>query len=412
MKQGFQLNIRIIILFIIGTFSTGAQGFASENQRDFSAWLAGVKHEAAERGISAVTIEQSLTNLELLPKVVKLDQRQPEYSQVFSYYLSRAVTAERIKDGQNMMRRYSKLLAQLERQYGVPSRFLVALWGLETNYGRLKGNFSVISSLASLSFEGRRESLFRRELFDALAILDRGDIKFNSMKGSWAGAMGHMQFMPSTYLDYAVDQDGDGRIDLFNSVPDALGSAGNYLREIGWKIGYNWGREVRLPRDFDIDLASVSASAKENKMALREWANLGVMRADGVVLPHSDITAALVLPEGSEGAAFLVYDNYNVILDWNYSVFYALSIGHLADRLIGLSDLVAQPRNEQPLSRPEIIGLQSNLINLGYLEGKADGILGSKTRKAIKKFQRSNSLIADGYADRAIILAVTKSLQK
>ncbi len=393
-------------LFVLALFSTSPEVRADEVGRDFSAWLSGVKTEAAQRGISAGVLEQALADLELDPRVVELDRRQPEFTQTFSRYLGRAVTDARIKDGQDMMRRHANLLTALEREYGVPGRFLVAFWGLETNFGRIKGGFPVVGALATLSFDGRREAMFRRELFDALTILERGHIDAKSMTGSWAGAMGHTQFMPSTFLAHAIDRDGDGRVDLWNSIPDALGSAANYLHHLGWNFGFTWGREVRLPEGFDIDLASVSASAKETKLPLQQWADLGVKRADGGSLPLADITAALIIPEGAEGAAFLVYDNYNVVLNWNRSVFYAIAIGHLADRLAGMGPLVAQPRTDEPLSRSEVIDLQRGLIALEHLNGEADGILGSGSRRAVKSFQTANGLTADGYADRELANAV------
>ncbi len=406
MKRNIFAYARVVALAVFALFATRPEVRAEAVDRDFSAWLAGVKAEAAQRGISAGILEQALGDLEPDPRVVVLDRRQPEFTQTFSRYLSRAVTDERIKDGQDMMRQHANLLTALEREYGVPARFLVAFWGLETNFGRVKGGFPVVGALATLSFDGRREAMFRRELFDALTILDRGDIDAKSMMGSWAGAMGHTQFMPSTFLAHAIDHDRDGRVDLWNSVPDALGSAANYLHHLGWNFGFTWGREVRLPTGFNIDLASVSASAKDTKLPLQNWSDLGVRRADSGALPVADITAALVVPEGAEGAAFLVYDNYNVILEWNRSVFYAIAVGHLADRLVGIGPLVAKPRTDEPLSRSEVMDLQNGLIALEHLTGAADGILGSGSRRAIKSFQAANGLVADGYADRELADAV------
>ena len=381
-------------------------GHASEDTREFSAWIAGVKLEASGRGISQRILEQAFAGLAPVPRIIELDRRQPEFTQTFSRYLRAAVTVARVANGRELMRRHAKLLASLEREYGVPSRFLVAVWGLETNYGRVKGGFPVVGALATLSFDGRRGAFFRRELFDALTILDHGHITIGGMTGSWAGAMGHTQFMPSNFLAHAVDQDSDDRVDVWNSIPDALGSAANYLRHLGWKFGFTWGREVRLPEGFDIGLVSVGAAAKENRLPLRRWADIGVKRDDGRALPQADITASLVIPEGAEGAAFLVYDNYNVILDWNRSVFYAIAVGHLADRLVGAGPLSVPPRSEEPLTRTEVIGLQRGLIALGHLLDDADGILGSGTRRAVMSFQSANSLVADGYADRAIAAAV------
>ena len=406
MDISFSCISRVAII-VASVLAASSLGHASEESQEFSAWVAGVRSEALSRGISERVLNQSLAELEPISRVVELDRQQPEFTQTFSRYLSRAVTEERIAKGRELMRRHAKLLSSLERNHGVPARFLIAFWGLETNYGRVKGGFPVIGALATLSFDGRREAFFRRELLDALTILEQGHIEVGSMKGSWAGAMGHTQFMPSTFLAHALDQDRDGRKDLWGSVPDALGSAAKYLSELGWQFGFRWGREVKLPADFDFDLASVSASAAENNLPLSHWADLQVKRANGSALPRADINASLVVPEGAEGAAFLVYDNYKVILDWNRSVFYAIAIGHLADRIAGAGPLIASPRTEAPLTREETIELQSHLIDLGYLSGDADGILGSQSRRAVKAFQSAKGLTADGYADRALVAEVS-----
>ena len=405
-----QARAKVLVASVIWLTSFGA-GLAAENQ-EFPAWIAGVRAEAAASGISEQILEQALADLKPIPRVVELDRHQPEFTQTFSRYLSRAVTDERVTTGRNMMRRHAVLLASLEREYGVPARFLVAFWGLETNYGRAKGGFPVVGALATLSFDGRREAMFRRELLDALTILDQGHITNDSMKGSWAGAMGHTQFMPSSFLAHAVDRNADGRTDLWNSVPDALASAANYLRHLGWNFGFTWGREVLLPKGFDINLVSVSASAREHNLPLHRWAELGITRANGGALPSADINASLVVPEGAEGAAFLVYENYNVILSWNRSVFYAIAVGHLADRIVGAGPLSAPPRADEPLTRQEAIDLQLRLIELGHLSGEADGILGSKTRRAVKAFQSATGSIADGYADRPLAAEVANNSAK
>ncbi|MEQ9448924.1 MAG: lytic murein transglycosylase, partial [Rhodospirillaceae bacterium] len=372
----------------------------------FGDWLEDVRLEAARRGISSGTIETALTDLEPIPRVVELDRRQPEFSRTFADYIQIAVSEERVQRGKDVMRRHGGLLADLERQYGVPARFLAAIWGLETNFGQVTGGFPVIGALATLSYDGRRGEFFRRELFNALTIVDQGHISASAMQGSWAGAMGHTQFMPSTFLRHAVDHTGDGRADIWNSVPDALGSAANYLHNLGWNFGYTWGRQVRLPEDFDYSLVSVDAGAMELRLPLSRWAELGVRRVGGGALSAAEISAAVVTPEGAGGAAFLVYDNYNVILDWNRSVFYAIAVGHLADRLVGAPPLVSLATSAKALSRDEVIALQAGLIELGFLSGSADGILGSGTRRAVRAFQKANGLQTDGYADHALAAEV------
>ncbi len=409
MQKGYFKINRVAGFVVVALCVAIAHGRAAENNPEFSAWIAGVKLEASERGISTGTLDQAFTDLEPIPRVIELDRQQPEFTQTFSRYLRAVVTDARVTNGRAMMQQHAKLLAFLEWEYGVPGRFLVAFWGLESNYGVLKGEFPVVGALATLSFDGRRGAMFRRELFDALTILDRRHITVGEMKGSWAGAMGHTQFMPSNFLAHAVDQDGNERIDLWNSVPDALGSAANYLRILDWKFGFTWGREIWLPDEFDIGLVSVETVPKENKLPLSRWAVLGVKQVGGHALPHADILASLVMPEGSEGPAFLVYDNYNVILEWNRSTFYAIAVGHLADRLVGAGQLSAPSSTDEPLTRAEAIGLQQGLIALGFLSDDADGIVGSRTRRAIRSFQSANSLVADSYADRSVAAAIVRT---
>jgi membrane-bound lytic murein transglycosylase B len=303
------------------------------------------------------------------------------------------------------MQKHAALLAELEREYGVPGRFLVAFWGLETNFGRGQGDYPVVNALATLAYDGRRGAMFRDEMFNALTILDRGHITLAKMKGSWAGAMGQTQFMPSTFLRYAVDEDKNGHIDIWGSVPDALGSGANYLKALGWDGARTWGREVELPARFDANLISLDVDAKENIKPLSAWHELGVRRVGGGTLPAQDVQASLVLPAGIKGPAFLLYDNYRVILKWNRSAFYAIAVGHLADRLTGAGGLGNTTREGDPLRREDVTTLQEGLVSLGFLKS-ADGVMGSATRQAVRAFQKANGLIPDGYADRALIATV------
>ena len=375
--------------------------------QSFAVWLEEMRAEAAKRGIGQATIQAALGAIEPNPRVVELDRRQPEFSQTFSRYLNNYATERRINDGRAQLGQHASLLAGLERDFGVQARYLVAFWGAETNYGRFMGDFAVITSLATLAFDGRRGAFFRTELLNALTILDRGHIPLERMKGSWAGAMGNTQFMPSTFLRHAVDRDGDARIDIWASVPDALASAANYLRSMKWDGEGTWGREVKLPRGFDIGLASLDVEAKENMKLLPQWAALGVRRADGGALPRRDIAASLVLPQGAAGPAMLVYENYRNILRWNRSAFYAIAIGHLADRFAGGPPFTVLLPAPEPLRRQDIVAMQTGLIAQGFLEGAADGVMGSVTRQAIRRFQRARGLAPDGYADQALIAAVT-----
>jgi len=365
----------------------------------FQAWVTAFRQDAAAKGISEKTLNLALTGIKPIPRVIELDRRQPEFTQTFWRYFDGAVSDARVRDGAARMKENRALLNELERKYGLPGRFLIAFWGLETNYGRNLGAYPVVTALATLAFDGRRSSFFRSELLDALRIIDKGHITPDKMIGSWAGAMGQTQFMPSTFLKHGVDETADGRIDLWSQTGDALGSGANYLHNLGWDQERTWGREVVLPKGFDYALASLDSGAKDTLKPLKAWAALGVKRTDGKSLSNQDIQAALVLPTGAKGPAFLVYDNFRAILKWNRSIFYALAIGHLSDRIVGAPALVGARMNVEPLSREQVLALQTALKQLGFLEAEPDGVMGSATRQALRLYQQKCGLPADGYAD-------------
>jgi membrane-bound lytic murein transglycosylase B len=390
---------------VVATAQAAPASLATASDQAFVTWLEQARADARKRGIKPATISQALSDIAPIPRVIELDGRQPEFSNTFTRYLNNSVTEARVRDGRALMQKHAALLNRIEREYGVPGRFLVAFWGLETNFGRVTGDYPVVTALATLAYDGRRGAFFREEMFNALTILDRGHIEYSKMKGSWAGAMGQTQFMPSTFLRYAVDEDRNGHIDVWGSTTDALGSGANYLKSLGWNSERTWGREVRLPTDFDPRLASLDVDARENIKPLSEWAALGVRRADGGPLPSVDVQASLALPAGRKGPAFLLYDNYRVILKWNRSAFYAIAVGHLADRLIGAGGLETKGSEGDPLRRDDIIALQEGLVSLGFLKS-ADGVMGSGTRQAVRAFQLANGLSPDGYPDRALITAV------
>lgn len=377
-------------------FSLALAGlFASPARSDeaFQAWLGALRAEAEADGISAETLDQALTGVEPIARIIELDRRQPEFTESFWRYLDQRVTDQRIERGRALLAEQAALFREVERRYGVQPRFLAAFWGLESNYGSAPGDYPVIDALVTLAYDTRRGDFFRTQLLDALRILDQGDIAYDRMKGSWAGAMGHVQFIPSTFAHYAVDEDGDGRRDIWDSLPDALASAANFLSQIGWDHNSTWGREVRLPADFPWELAGL-----DQRKTLGEWQALGVRRADGRDLPASPRTAALVAPGGHAGPAFLVYQNFRVILNWNRSVTYAVAVGHLADRLAGQGPLTAErPAAERPLSRREVAELQERLLAKGFDPGPPDGIVGGRTRAALRAFQRHADMPADGY---------------
>jgi membrane-bound lytic murein transglycosylase B len=381
---------------------------AAETRPDvaFPVWLETARQEALRKGISAATVTQAFAGLTPNPRVIELDGKQPEFSQTFWRYLDGAISEARVNRGRALMQQNASLLHQLEARYGVPGRYLVAFWGMETDFGRNTGDFSVVRSLATLAYDGRRGAYFRGEMFDALTILDHGDIDNAHMTGSWAGAMGQVQFMPSAFLKYGVDQDGDGRKNIWTSVPDALASVANYMQTVGWERSHGWGGEVRLPARFDAALASLDTDATETVKSAAQWSALGVRRADGSPLPAADGPAALILPAGIAGPAFLVSGNYRDILKYNHSTFYAVAVGYLADRLGGAPPLIAPHQPGEPLKRDDILALQQGLQSLGLLQAAPDGVAGTATRQAVRAFQKANGLPPDGYIDLSLIAAV------
>ncbi len=302
-------------------------------EKEWQSWLAGLRAEALEKGIKPATLE-ALNGLKPIPRVIELDRAQPEFKLTLSQYLNRVASPTRMRQAREKLQANRDLLLRIESLYGVQPRFLVALWGVETNFGGISGGFDVIPALATLAYDGRRSEFFRKQLFNALTILDQGHITADKMLGSWAGAMGQTQFMPSTFVGYAVDFDGDGRRDLWGSHADALASGAHYLKNVGWNNDLTWGREVSLPADFDPHQAGLKP---EKARSLAEWHALGVRRLNGHHLPQRDIKGFIVLPEGEEPGkrAFLVYDNYQALLKWNRSNFFAIAVGMIADSLKG-----------------------------------------------------------------------------
>lgn len=317
---------------------------AAAQTSDFATWLEGLRAEALSRGISRPTVTAALSDLQPLPRVLELDRRQPETIMTLRQYLDRVVVETRVINGRARYAENRALLEEVGRKYGVQPRFIVALWGIETNFGQNQGGFSVIQALATLAFDGRRSSYFRGELFNALKILDAEHIQPSAMVGSWAGAMGQSQFMPSSFLSYAIDHDGDGRRDIWSTRADVFASAANYLKQSGWRNDQTWGREVKLPPNFGATLKAVMPAepppgCRANRFIsvrkpLSEWQKLGVRRADGGDLPHRpELQAALAVPEGERGPALLVYENFRATLKWNCSILFATAVGTLADRI-------------------------------------------------------------------------------
>jgi membrane-bound lytic murein transglycosylase B len=372
---------------------------------DFVECIARIKSQAKAEGISDETVSKVLDKAKYIPRVIELDRRQPEFTQTFANYFTTRINDERIQRGRELFAKHRLLLNQIQQETGIPAQYLVSFWGLETNYGGYFGDWSVTDSLATLACDPRRSTFFTQELFNAMRIVDAGDISPERMIGSWAGAMGHMQFMPSTFLRYAKDIDGDGRRDLWGSIPDAMGSAANFFRQLGWNPDLDWGREVRLPPDFDYSLAG-----RDQMLSEAEWAKLGVTTTAGTPLAPTEQKAALLVPSGHQGPVFLVTKNFYVIMRWNRSEFYALSVGHLADRIAGATGLHRTPRTDtEKISREQVRQLQMDLFTLGIDAGEADGVMGSVTRQAISRFQKNTQRIADGHLDTSLLIAIREA---
>lgn len=386
-----------MVLAVVCVLAAGTAAAYSDDP-GFDAWLEGVRAEAAQRGLASAAVQAALANARQIDRVIELDQRQPELTQTFWRYVDARVTEARIAQGQMYLDAYGPLLSAISARWGVPPQVLVAFWGLESDFGRIQGDFEVVSATATLAYESRRGSFFRQQLLAALELIDRGDLA-PDVRGSWAGAIGQPQFIPTTIRAYAVDYDGDGRRDLSGSLADVFASAANFLHASGWNSRAGWGEEVRLPDGFDY-----LESGLEVEKPVRVWRMMGVRRADGGELDGLDQAATVLLPAGVNGPAFLVRQNFRVILKWNNSVLYALAVGYLADRIAGGGPLVAQRLGDEvPLTRYDVVELQSRLGALGYEPGEPDGIVGEKTRRAIRLYQRSVALPADGYADAGLL---------
>ena len=390
-------------LLFLGLFAAAA--CARADDMVFDDCLRGLRAQAAAAGVSNAAYDAGTAGLTPDMGVLELLNAQPEFTTPIWDYLAPLVDDQRIGDGRAMLETNATTLAQVERQYAVDPQTVVAVWGVESDYGRAFGKRPLLQSLATLSCFGRRQAFFRGELFATLLLLQAGDLKPEGLVGSWAGAFGHTQFMPSTYRRIAVDGDGDGRRDLVGSIPDALASTANYLVRAGWRSGEPWGYEVKLPAGFDASLAG-----RKNKRPLADWRARGVLRADGTALPQTDAAAGLLLPAGANGPAFLVFRNFDAIYAYNAAESYALAIALLSDRLRGAGPLLAAwPTDDPGLDRAQRRHLQTLLLARGHAIGAADGMIGTQTRRAIAtEQQRLGLLPVDGRAGRRILDALVR----
>ncbi len=393
--------IRTSLALLIASASINS-AYANEQ---FASCTAVLADKAKQEGVSQQTIDDVFPHLVHQDRVIELDRSQPEFVQTFPGYFSKRVTDWRTQKGKEMYAKHEALLHKLNDKYGVPPHYLLAFWGLETNFGSYKGKMPVLDSLATLACDKRRSKYFTQEFLVAVKLMEREKLQKEDMIGSWAGAMGHTQFMPSAYTHYAIDGDGDGQINLWASEEDALSSAANFLASLGWERSFRWGREVQLPENFDYQ-----ESGYKNRKPLSEWNAQGVKKADGSALGEDDTTAYVIVPAGHNGPAFIAYKNFRVIMRWNNSEFYAIAVGVLADRIAGASGIKASLPDLPAYSRKDIIALQSKLNNLGFDVGKPDGIIGPATREGIRNYQISNNMIADGFPGLEVMAALNIDL--
>lgn len=467
------------LILLVPAFLLALYSSASLADEDFALWLQELKKEAIESGIAKPTVDAVIQHIDYIPGVIKLDRAQPEFISTFFDYYYRRVDAQKIENGRELLKKHEILLNQLEQQYGVPKAILIAFWGMETNYGRYQGDIDILSSLATLAYDGRRAGFFRNQLLDAMRMIEAKEADVDDLYGSWAGAFGHMQFMPTTLLTYAMDGDGDKRIDIVSSEADALASAANYLSQAGWRKDEPAILEVQLPENFNWQNAQLNI-----RKPIEEWIELGVKipKEDMVVevreipakpiknkaknkragskkvllikkklktkkptsqntqqiaaqhllnspppsktpksandiqasFPQINGQAAIILPQGWRGPAFMVFDNFDVMLDWNRSVNYALSVAQLAKRINDEPRILGgQSAENGALTFEQMFELQDTLNDLGYDSGEADGFPGLQTQAAIRAYQLEQHLPADGYASPSLLkhLLHTKMLK-
>ncbi|MEA2950753.1 MAG: hypothetical protein QOJ96_273 [Alphaproteobacteria bacterium] len=368
--------------------------FAAACQKDmsFDRWLDGVTQEAAAEGVSRATIASALPAMTFDPAIVRRDRGQGVFQQGFLQFSDRMASNDRIQRGIRAIKTNEALFTRIERQYGVPAPVLAAFWGLESDFGTNNGKFPILRAVTTLAYDCRRPDFFRRQLIDALRIIQRGDLTATEMIGDWAGELGAMQFTPSDYYKYAVDYDGDGRRDLIRSVPDTLASSANFLANLGWQRGQPWLQEVRVPANLPWDQADLEIQHPRS-----QWVGWGVTAAHGNSLPSDNLPASLLLPMGRFGPAFLAYPSFKAFLGWNSAMVYSTTAAYLATRIAGAPPVSRGTGTVPILSSQQIVELQRLLMAQRFGTGEADGKLGSATRAAVKKAQMKLGLPADSY---------------
>ncbi|WP_299607958.1 lytic murein transglycosylase [uncultured Tateyamaria sp.] len=381
------------------TSQTSAPVEDSEANAGFQRWIDGLRGRALSAGINSATFDRAFQGVRYDPNVIKRDRNQSEFTKTIWEYLDSAASDNRVSNGKDALRAHDRVLTAIEAKYGVEKEVVVAVWGLESNYGTFRGKNDVVRSLATLAYDGRRGEFFEGQLVAALRILQSGDTSPRNMTGSWAGAMGHTQFIPTSYLDYAVDFAGDGKRDIWSDDPtDALASTAAYLSRFGWTKGQPWGVEVQLPRGFDYATANRKVTRNPG-----QWANLGVVGVDGKPVPNHG-AASILLPAGGQGAAFMIFKNFEVIERYNAADAYVIGVGHLSDRIGGGAAFQAEwPRGDRALTFSERQEMQRRLTAAGFSTQGVDGKIGPKTLEAVRAFQQAQGLTADGYASLSLL---------
>ncbi|MEX0853336.1 MAG: lytic murein transglycosylase [Bauldia sp.] len=393
----------VALALVLAAAAGPASAQSCHKEGSFEAWLTALTAEAAASGVSERAINAALRDLRFDPAIVKKDRAQGVFTQDFLTFAGRMVAAYRLTQGAANLAKYKNTFARIEREFGVPGAVLAAFWGLETDFGANIGDGPTLTSLATLAYDCRRPELFRRELLSALVIVDRGDLSVAEMRGPWAGELGQVQFLASRYVDFGIDFDGDGRVDMLKSAADALASAARYLQHLGWGAGEPWLKEVRVPRSLAWEQADIAV-----KLPVSQWAAWGVALADGRPLPAGGPPASLLLPMGRNGPAFLAYPNFDVYLQWNSSLVYSTTAAYFATRLAG-APKVSAGAGVAPLSPAEVREVQTLLKGRGYDVGKIDGVIGVLTRAAVKDVQLKFGLPADSYPDAALLAKLSGS---
>jgi membrane-bound lytic murein transglycosylase B len=400
----FNVRKLIILCSLFPLISNATVANAIIADQNFLQCKINLVERANTAGFSPYITQTVIADISPIKRVIALDKKQPEFTQTFEQYIKARVTDYHVRVGKKKLIENKELFDTLEEKYGVPRQYLVSFWGLETVFGKHKGKMSVLNSLATLACDERRSEFFTLELLNLFTLIETKQVSVAQLQGSWAGAMGHMQFMPTAFLKYAIDGDNDGKVDIWKSEVDALTTAANYLNKIDWQSKERWGREVKLPESFAFDKVIF-----DQYYPLSYFKELGVKKTNNQSLSSYDIQAELYLPSGHKGPAFLLYPNFNVIMTWNLSKSYALSVGLLANKLVGakgLEFLQKEPTKVKPYSVAQMKDLQSQLNALGFETGEPDGIWGPKSRDAIRSFQLQYQLIADGYPNKEVFSTI------